>query len=662
MVNSSGIIFKGRRISKWALRLLISLILLPGGLLTLQVIGQEIIIPNETTTKKDSLEVAKKDTIRDLRMTSYPVSEPWARSPFFAPDISLIRHYDPTQMPGQLRRVRLNNIGTASVAIQPQNPQRIGFSLGLQAWSPYMLPADSLLLIRSAEAYTEVSYIQGPTTEDGIFKGTFARKFGKRTDFKMEALRIFHQGEYANLSSKNSSFRTGLRYQNKKGNYSLALLHGNHLINQRENGGITTDTLLGLDFYQERINIPVWLSAARFQYREIDYQIHQHFALAGKVEEDSLGRLLFSHRIRWEERWAKYSDTAPPVEQGYYGDLLTDVRGVRQYTKWQTFSNLAEALFSWRRSGGAAVAFTGGLEHRMHFTNNEWQDYNPQNLLLLGNLSLKWKESISAGGSTQIDLGSQVGTFFLEGYLRLKLKQWGGVQAGIMLNRRAPDYFQQQLVISSRPVYTLDPEPTQQQTVYGTLQLPGLKLLLGGAFHLHTNAIFFGPGGIPQTISGTVAQSHFWLNHQFKAGPFHLDQEIHLHTTADKRLPLPGLVSRHDLYYQNLLFRKTLLTRIGTEVHLISPWQPYAFIPIHSAFAVVDHPDTPWYPQVDAYVSIERFGFRFFVEMENMGRMIFNWKDTASDGRSIPRLFSQIQGYPQPDNWLRFGIAFTWRS
>jgi hypothetical protein len=596
-----------------------------------------------------------------LRLWQYPALRPWQLTEKEAPDIHHIRHYDPTMTPGRLRYGRLHNIGAAAVPLQPMAPRPVGFEVGREAWVPYLLAADSLHFIETRAAYTDVAYIQGPTSEDGIFKGTFARRFGRGTDFYIEALRIYHLGEYTRLTNKHSSLRTGLQYQSPNARYRLALLHGNHLIDTEENGGIRTDTLYGQPLYLNRANVPVALQRGQNIHREIDYQLAQFLALAGQVDKDSLGRLLLLHRVRWQERRFKYSDTSPPMDLDFYGPFLTDARGVRQFTSWNTLSNLAEVLFSWRSRGGHGVSLQGGLDHRLHRWNNEVLQRNLQNLLLVSELGLDWKSLLRAEGKLQLDLGDQIGSFLFEGAVQLQLYKWGMLRTGLVLNRRFADLMQQTLAVSRRLVYDFSFDPVQHQMLYSDLAIPALKLRAGVQFHLINRAVYFEAPGLPQQLDGTAAQSRIWVQHEFKLWKIHLDQEISWQTTSDNRLPLPGLLSRHDLYYEGNLFRGTLRTRLGAEVHLISPWTPMGYMPVHSAFYVQDAWQEGWYPQIDAYVSIERQGFRLFFEFENMAQSIFGTQQQASNGIDIPRVYATVAGYPQPANWIRFGAAFTWR-
>lgn len=597
-----------------------------------------------------------------LALFSYPAHRPWERHMHDLPGLGSVRRYDPLDQPGDAEYARLHNLGTSAYALEPQAVKAIGFEAGGLALRPYLLTLDSLRFLLSRTPYSDVYYSQGPTSEDGLFKGKLSRRFGKGTDFHIEALRIYNIGEYSRLANHHSSLRTGLRYQAPSGRYAIALLHGNHVFDQEESGGIRTDTLLGETFYLARVNVPVVLGQARFRYRELDYQVSQQLALAGAVDRDSLGRILLRHRIRWQERRFKYSDTRPSDGAGFYGPLATDDRGIRQYTTWSTLSNLGTALLSWQSAGGHAISLEGGLEHRLHRWNNEGTAAAPQNLLLVAEMDLRWRSVVDIRASGQLDLGDQVGSWYLDGSAALRTGTWGRLVAGLALNRRFADLFDQQLVVSRREVYAENWALPQHQALQGRLELPGLRLTLGAQFHLLTDAIWYESPGLPRQLNATVDQGQVWIDHHLRVSRFHLEQRLMLQRTGDDRLPLPGWISRHDLYYEGLWFRKSLRTRIGAELRLVGPWSPMAYMPVHQAFMVQDTYREDWFPQLDLYAAVERLGFRFFFELENAGQMVFGWKGAASNGVVIPRVFSMVSGYPMPENWLRFGLAFTFRG
>lgn len=635
--------------------------------MTYEVSGQ--ILPASDRIKaspeRDSTIAARprRDSLASPIIHAYPVFQPWNRR--LVPDNQLVswHAFDPLdQLSGQTEYARLSNIGTAAIPMQPTRRSGIGFDAGFHAYDPYLLPADSLVMLNAPLAYTDVAYSQGPTAEDGIFTGTLARRFGKGTDFRIEALRIYNLGEYSRLANHHSSLRMGIRYLNPRGKYSLLLLHGNHIIEQEENGGIRTDTLLGDAFYSEPINIPIYLNGAETRYRITDYQIAQTYALAGQVDRDSLGRLLVSHRLGWQNRSFKFSDPDPAADSLYYGIFQTDQRGIRQYTTCSTMTNTAEVLGSWRSPQGSSISLQGGLEHRFHRWDSEVQDGTVHNLLLLGKLEMRWRDRLDIRGRTQIDLGDQAGSWLAEGGLGIDVGQWAKLQTGLQVSQRFPDLIEQQLTVSQRSLYQTSWAKPQQQILFGTLRSDILNLTAGIHLGLLTNAIVFDELALPEQITETVAVNQFWIQHRLRIWKMHLDNRISYQSSNNDRIRFPEWVTRHRLYYDDLWFKHTLRTQIGLEARMISPWTPYGYQPVSGVFHLQPVEQDNWFPQIDGFVALERLGFRAYFQMENIGRAIFGWKATATNGVEIPRLFSTVNGYPQPEMWMRWGVAFRFRG
>lgn len=614
---------------------------------------------------RDSIQVKRsvRDSVISPKIVAYPVFRPWQKTARPDEALSQWHSFDPLDtQPGQREYARLHNVGTAALSIQPGQRTAIGFDVGFHPYDPYLLSTDSIVFLNAPLAYTDVSYSQGPTSEDGIFAGTLARRFGKGTDFRIEALRIYNFGAYSHLANHHSSLRLGIRYLNPSGKYSLALLHGNHIIDQEDNGGIRTDTLFGADLYDQEISIPVFLTTAETRYRITDYQVAQAYAVAGTVDRDSLGRLVFFHRLRWQDRSFKFSDPSPASDSLFYGNFQTDQRGIRQFTTWSTLTNTGEVLASWRSTAGTSLSFQGGLEHRYHQWNNEANHGTVNNILLLGALDMRWRDHVDIRGRTQIDLGDQVGSWLVEGGIGLQTERLGDLKAGILLSQRFPDLIQEQLVVSQRVVYDQGWLKPQQQSLFGSIRIKPIGFAAGVHLSLLTNTLVTTAAGLPEQVTETVAVNQFWIKYHLKVWQIHLDNKVSYQNSSDDRIRYPEWITRHQLYYDGLWFKHTLRTQIGLEARLISPWSPYGYQPVSGQFTLQDQTKEPWFPQIDGFFSMERLGFRAYLQFENIGRAIFGWKSTATNGAEIPRQFSTVSGYPQPEMWMRWGVAFRFRG
>lgn len=594
-----------------------------------------------------------------LAMYAYPALQPWDTASFTGPTLSDMRFYDPATPRQGMPHARLSNLGTAAFPLIPTAPAPIGFQAGFHHFAPYRLDADSLRFVSPRSAFTDLYYSQGPTSEDGLFRGAFARRFGKGTDLTIETLRIYNQGDYARLANHHSSLRLGMRYALPGGRYAITALHGNHLFEQPENGGIRTDTLLGDAFYLDRANVPVQLNQAETRHRETDYQLAQAYALKGDVDSRDAGSLLIQHRLRWQDRRYRFSDTKP--DSSFYGPLFTEPRGLRQFTRWTTLSNLLEAHAGWNSPSGK-LHLQGGLEHRYHRWDNELEEGRLQNLLAVGGADIRWKDRIDLRADLQADLGDQAGSFRFSAQAGLDLGRRASLQGGIVMGRRYPELLEERLAVAQRAVYRQDLRPVFEQSVWGRIRIPALRLEGGADLQLFRDPVLWTTYGIPEQRNVTALRSRIWLAHALRVGKFHLEQRLHWQRNADALMAIPEWISTHDLYYEGLWFKKTLRTRIGTAVRVVSPWTPNGYMPLHGVFVRQDVREEPWFPQLDGYVAAERLGFRFFLAMENVGQSIFGWTSTAGNGKEIPRVFRLVDGYPMPENWLRLGVAFTFRG
>lgn len=619
--------------------------------------GQNSDSLSTSTPDRQKVQPAFKGDTLAMRKT-YALT-PFVSDTFMPPDLQAHRNYDPALVQVHQARIRLSNLGTASFPIMGAISRPVGFHIGDAVWQPYIYDTDSLYFIRSHTPYSDVYYSQGTTSEDGLFRGIVSRRFGKGTDFVLEGMRVYNLGVYSHLQNHHSTLRTGLRWQLPNGKYAVSLLHGNHIIDQEENGGVTTDTLFSAANYTEA-DIPVWLSDAKYRYRVIDYTLHQAYALRGKVDEDSTGTFVIHHALRYATHKWKFSDTRPPLD--YYGLFLVDERGLRNFIDWNTLTNHGGIRFGYRNQQGNAIAIEGGIEHRLHRWDNTISRQSLSNLLVIGGISFRWKNRVDIAVKGRMDLGDQQGAWQMDGEAGMELGKWATLSGGIVLNRSAPSFFENNLIVSGRTVYEHDWRFSTTQSIHATLAIPVVQLVLGVRADILQNTIIFSAPGVPEQIQRSVHRQQFWAAHQLRLKWFHLDQQLSLQSTTDDRLPVPKWITHHNLYYQDRWFKKSLQVQLGAELRFISAWKAPGYLPLHSQFYYQSAITQPAFPQLDVYVAAERMGFRFFLEWENVGRMIFGWKQQDTNGRSHDAVFYQTTGYPMPTNWLRFGLAFTLRG
>ena len=93
------------------------------------------------------------------------------------------------------------------------------------------------------------------------------------------------------------------------------------------------------------------------------------------------------------------------------------------------------------------------------------------------------------------------------------------------------------------------------------------------------------------------------LKKNFKIGRFHLDNTVVYQISSNDSIALPSLWSRHQLYYQNYLFKNALYTQIGLDIRYNTNYYANAYAPATGQFYYQNTDLLQYYPHLDFYVS-----------------------------------------------------------
>lgn len=555
--------------------------------------------------------------------------------------------YDPIRQ-GDTDAANLGNLGAASQRLIFQPTVRTGFNLGVEAFDRYRVYASQFAFYRVEQGFTRAFFSQGASQDNTQIAVVLGRNFGPNNSLSFDYRRANNLGLFQHQRTKATVFDIGWQYRAPSGKYQVLAVFAANTNENEDNGGITAEPAEnGEVVLIDPVGIDVNLTAAATRFSSREWQIDQHLRLLdGKRQVFLVGRHAFrSHTF-------KAFDPNPEADSAYYGPLWTDIRGLRNFIGHQALENgvaLRFAASPVTDSLGVRQVSTladAGISYTQHWVDQEVQDTAIQQLQLNGKLSLPLGSFLRLQGDATLGLLDFLGDYRLDARLELNIGKIGTLRGHFFSQRSTPTLLEHQLWVSQREVWTSEFSKPLQNALGASFSLPKSRLAIRADYHLLSNWIFFDSLGIARQSETPASVARLSATSNLRLGGFNFDNQIHLQWAPDDALRLPPWYSTHSLYYLNPIFKKVMLFRIGLDLRLIGPYQPYGFQALTGQFYLQKGQDLPWTPIADAVIGFKVQKFRFAFRLENL----------------LPLLTDQyyylIAGHPLPSTTFRLAIGW----
>ena len=169
-----------------------------------------------------------------------------------------------------------------------------------------------------------------------------------------------------------------------------------------------------------------------------------------------------------------------------------------------------------------------------------------------------------------------------------------------------------------------------------------------GHYYLLNQFIYFSDDKTPtqESRSMHVVQGEITQNFHYKH--FHLDNFILLqYSNLSRLLNLPNISTKHSFYYENFLFKKALLARIGLDLRYWTNHNPYGYDPFLAQFYVQNDIRTGMLPVLDVFLNLRVKTVRIYIKGNNL-----------LQGIGQPAYYTAIL-YPGDERSFKFGVS--WR-
>lgn len=497
--------------------------------------------------------------------------------------------------------------------------------------------------------YTNLTYYKAGSKVDGEerFKSYFSVNANKRLAFGFNIDYLYGRGLYNDQST--AFFNGGLFGSYTGDRYQAHLIYNNYTMKMAENGGITDDKYItnpeemakGTKLF-EPANIPTKLTSTwnknNKYYVHFTHRYNIGFTRkATGVKNDTIDKYIpvtsFIHTVNLEKSRHRYisKKEAKDFYKNTYikaGTLASDDSTTYIGIKNTFGIALLEGFNKYAKSG-----LTAYISHKM--SNYELMNkdsvstdkYDEQEVFVGGELSKRQGSLLHYTINGEIGaLEQAIGQFRVKGDMDLNFHLWKdtvSLIARASVSNTLPAFYMRHY--HSKHFYWDNSFDNEfRSRMEGELNIQRWQTNLKVGVENIKNYTYLNELALPAQFSDNIQVVTATLNQNFKAGIFHLDNEVTWQQSSNNTiLPLPKLSLYHNLYLETKLAKKVLSVQLGADVRYFSKYNAPAYTPAIQQFhlqATDDQVQIGGYPIVNLYANLQLKRTRFFVMMTHVNQ------------------------------------------
>ncbi len=604
--------------------------------------------PKIAQTTKDSIDVNEEEQAPDtIPVTFYYQGAEEHIFPYGDTSLTDYFHqYDPLRRQ-KFEGLNLGNTGSPArqIYIDPIRPT--GLDWGFHQFDAYRYSVDSLPFYGFGRALTD-AYFSFKGQANSVFRAKFARQFQDGFQFSLNYSKVNQVGQFLSQQALVSSLAAGIQYVHPKQRYRFYLTMSANSARVSENGGLVTDTLFFAEAYKRPETQPIWLTQASTHHLRRKYQFF-HFYKWGDFRKGNY--LELRHKTWYQSGFYKYFDNKQPLDSLYYGDFLTDGRGIRQFFSGHELgSEMALSFLGHLDSTAIEWLPTPGISVVRYQVNQEPTTRNETQVALTGKWDVTFQKIFALSAKARLGLVGNSGDYLLQGRLQLNTRKVGRWTLFADFQSVTPSMLAQKSFVTQQMIWEHNWAKEFVNRVGGQYELPQFDLSLGGHFTLLTNHIYYGLDGLPNQELKTIPLVQLFVNKNIKLRRFYLESDVLFQKVGENLIRRPALYAHEQLYWKGDLFERALRLKMGVDYRFFSAWTPDAYLPVTGQFVWQDTQKMGNMSGFDVFADLKVSTFRFFAKMENLQ---YYWDK---------RMFYETAGYPQFKPAFRLGIGWIFRD
>lgn len=643
---------KARKIFRLLVLLVLSLLLN-----TDCILGQETITgqaKDNGTLSVDSLQTLRlQDSLRRSRPDTLPITYYYQGSEnrfssYSDTSINRFFHqYNPNRRQS-FGGLDLGNTGSPSQSFLLNPFRKTGLNWGFHQFDVYHNSVDSLPFYSLGRALTD-TYFSFKGQSNSIFRANFSRQFQDGFQFSLKYAKINQLGQFLSQKAVISSLATGVQYVHPKGRYRFYLTMSANNSRVSNNGGLTTDSLFFAEEFSRPETQPINLTDAQTHELMRKYQFFHFF----KIGDFRKGNYLeWRHRSWYKKSFYKFFDNQVPLDTMYYGDFMTDGRGLRQYFSGHELGTDLGLSFLGHSKDSLAFEWlpTPGLQVVRYETNQEPIIKKETQVAVTGKWDVSLKKIFRLSTKANFGIIGNSGDYLINGQLKINTGKLGDWTLFADFQSVRPSLVAQQNYVSQILVWKNDFDKEFVNQVGGRYDLPKYKFSIATKFALLTNHIYYNHQGLPEQESKTLPLLQVIAKKDIRLKGFYLYSNILYQQTDENIIRRPNFYAQEQLAWEGDLFMNALRLKLGMDYRFYSSWRPNGYSPVIGQFILQDDFTMNNISTFDVFANFKVSTFRFFAKMENLQ---YYWDK---------RVFYQVANYPQFKPSFRMGIGWIFRD
>lgn len=545
--------------------------------------------------------------------------------------------YDPVKLE-PVDFVNIGNMGSSAFPLHFSWNSNINFDLGYHQFDVYKKSLKNTRIVRSNVPLSNLGFSPISGRQNFIVDALFSNSYKEQLLLNVDYRRINQDGYFLNQITKATNVGFHLYWTPKSSYGALMSLFVNNN-SEGQNGGITTDTLFGQDFFENLTNIPVYSNDASSRYQDRSFVFNQFYAL---TQDSSSVTLDLHHEFEFETGYYRYFDnTIEEMEYTRFPGFVTDDRGIRHIVNFNRIIN----KFDFETSLKDNVILRSGLAQNYFSADDELNTFSVNEISVYGDLGIKLHERVNLKADLQLGLVKNNGNLSLESVAQIKIPGSNTLEGGFNFSRFASSYVHRNLNITLHQVWENEYEKQIQSEIWASLFFERIKMKITASQMLLDNIIYLNPEQIYFQNPDVISFSKLILENHFNIKRIHFENTLLLQTFSDNVFNLPSVWSRNIIYINTPLFGDVVDANIGAEGRLTPGRDLRFYHPILGDVYSIEE-NTPFYPELNVFGVFDVSDFRVFIRAENIYNALSN------------NLQYHFKSYPQNEFKIRFG--FRW--
>ena len=365
----------------------------------------------------------------------------------------------------------------------------------------------------------------------------------------------------------------------------------------------------------------------------------------------------FIHTFKIERARHKYQSVSTPDENAYYNKQGVSRDSTTAFSVKNVFGiALLEGFNRYAKAG-----LTGYISHKfsrydlMNADSMTVDRFTEQEIYVGGELAKRQGKTLhySIDGEVGI-MDKAMGQFRVNGNMDLNFRLWKDTVNLIIrgfVKNTLPSFYMRHYH-SNLHVWDNDNMEKEFRTrVEGELNIDRWGTNLRAGVENVKNYTYLNQKAVPEQNSGNIQILSATLKQNFRAGIFHLDNEVTWQKSSNETvLPLPQISVYSNLYLLTKLAKKVLTVQLGADVRYFTKYNAPAYTPSIQQFHLQpenDQVEIGGYPIVNVYATLHLKRPRLFAMYSHVNQ-----------GMGTRNSFL-VPHYPINPNLLRIGVSWN---